>query len=413
MRVLIVKTSSLGDVIHTLPALTDAARALPDIRFDWVVEEAFAEIPHWHPAVDRVIPVAMRRWRKHPLQARRSGEWAAFRSAISTRRYDVVIDAQGLLKSAWLARHARGPLHGLDRRSAREPLSSLFYQHCHAVAWGRHAVLRVRELFAQALGYPVPTDRDLAPGDSSARGAALSSASCGFDPYGLDRERVLAGGAATPATDSRPYLVFLHGTTWDTKHWPELYWRRLAERASAAGWQIRLPWGSAAECERAERIAAGLDGVCVLPRLSLAGVAAQIAGAHACVAVDTGLGHLAAALAVPTLSLYGPTNPGFTGAWGFGQRHLAADFPCAPCLQKRCTYTPSAADRARPDFALEQPLCFTRLGPERIWRELMTMLNSDAGASAKATRTAAVNVAYSTPPHDTLTSPLNPNSETR
>ncbi|ENO84487.1 lipopolysaccharide heptosyltransferase I, partial [Thauera linaloolentis] len=269
MRVLIVKTSSLGDVIHTLPALTDAVRALPGIRFDWVVEEAFAEIPRWHPAVDAVIPVAVRRWRKHPLQARRSGEWAAFRTAIGARPYDAVIDAQGLLKSAWLARHARGPLHGLDRRSAREPLASLFYRHRHCVAWGRHAVLRVRELFARALGYALPADA----------AAGFGNGAPAADPYGLDRARVMAGSGDARNTGisaaGAPYLVFLHGTTWDTKHWPETYWHQLAERACAAGWQVRLPWGSAAEHERAERIAAGLPGAQVLPRLTLAGVAAE------------------------------------------------------------------------------------------------------------------------------------------
>ncbi|MCK2096996.1 lipopolysaccharide heptosyltransferase I [Thauera aromatica] len=362
MQVLIVKTSSLGDVIHTLPALTDAARALPGIRFDWVVEEGFAEIPRWHPAVDRVIPVAVRRWRKHPLRAWRSGEWRAFTAAIGARRYDAVIDAQGLLKSAWLARHAHGPVHGLDRHSAREPLASCFYRHRHAVAWGRHAVLRVRELFARALGYALPDRPDAAA-----------------DPYGLDRARVLAG-AAQAAGAGAPYLVFLHGTTWATKHWPELYWRRLAERACAAGWQVRLPWGNDTEHARAERLAEGLAGARVLPRLTLAGVAAEIAGAHACIAVDTGLGHLAAALAVPTVSVYGPTNPGFTGAWGAGQRHLASDFACAPCLRKRCRYTPGAADRARPDFAREQPLCFTRLAPERVWVELAAVLDRNEAA---------------------------------
>ena len=381
MRVLIVKTSSLGDVIHTLPALTDAARALPGIRFDWVVEESFAEIPRWHPAVDTVIPVAVRRWRKHPLKARRSGEWAAFRRAIGARRYDAVIDAQGLLKSAWLARHAHGPLHGLDHQSAREPLASLFYRHRHAVAWGRHAVLRVRELFAAALGYVLPADA----ASTSREDAA------GADPYGLDRARLQAARAASTGgqTADAPYLVFLHGTTWDTKHWPEAYWRALAEHAAAEGWQVRLPWGSASERARAERLAAGLAGVHVLPRLSLAGVAAEIAGARACVAVDTGLGHLAAALAVPTVSLYGPTNPGFTGAWGFGQRHLAADFACAPCLRKQCNYAPNAADRARPDFAIAQPPCFSRLPPQRVWAELMTLPGVAAATAQDAPATEA------------------------
>ncbi|WP_418647445.1 lipopolysaccharide heptosyltransferase I [Thauera butanivorans] len=423
MRVLIVKTSSLGDVIHTLPALTDAAHAIPGIRFDWVVEEAFAEIPRWHPAVDRVIPVAVRRWRKHPLQAWRSGEWQAFRATVGLHRYDAVIDAQGLFKSAWLARHAHGPLHGLDKRSAREPLASLFYRHRHTVPWGRHAVLRVRELFAQALGYTLPADAAASLGDQAPT----------HDPYGLDRSRVLAGAGQTDSDGGTPYVVFLHGTTWDTKHWPEAYWRQLAERACAAGWRVRLPWGNAAEHERAERIAANLPGVQVLPRLPLAGIAAEIAGARACVAVDTGLGHLAAALAVPTVSLYGPTNPGFTGAWGFGQRHLAADFPCAPCLKKQCTYVPTAEDKEKAPAPLSRaplspcgrgagrsndgsattrapspqpspargegdrqehpaeaasssgfPYCFTRLPPDDVWQELAVLLDRPDAAATEA-----------------------------
>ncbi|HIQ53746.1 MAG TPA: lipopolysaccharide heptosyltransferase I, partial [Pseudomonas pachastrellae] len=146
MRVLLIKTSSLGDVIHTLPALTDAARAIPGIRFDWVVEEGFAEIPSWHPAVDAVIPVAIRRWRKKPLQAVRSGEWGNFKRRLRETQYDLVIDAQGLLKSAWLTRYARAEVVGLDKSSAREPLAARFYQRRLAVAWGQHAVERTRQL---------------------------------------------------------------------------------------------------------------------------------------------------------------------------------------------------------------------------------------------------------------------------
>lgn len=347
MRVLLIKTSSLGDVIHSLPALTDAMRAIPGIRFDWVVEEGFAEIPTWHPAVERVIPVALRRWRRNLWQTWRSGEWQQFKAAIGARDYDLVLDAQGLVKSAVLTRYARGPVVGLDRASAREPLASRFYARGCSVAWGMHAVERLRQLFAQALGYALPE---------------------GLGDYALDRQRLLAGRAATP------YLMFLHGTTWATKHWPERYWRELAEQLAAQGWAIRLPWGNPEEKARAERIAAGLEGVSVLPKLNLAGVAAELAGARACVAVDTGLGHLAAALDVPTLSLYGPTNPGYTGAYGRGQIHLASDFPCAPCLKKTCAYQPSAEDRQRFDLASEQPLCFTRLNPARIAAELAPLL---------------------------------------
>jgi heptosyltransferase-1 len=329
VRVLLIKTSSLGDVVHTLPALTDAQRAIPGIQFDWVVEEGFAEIPAWHPAVAQVIPVAIRRWRKHPLQTLRSGEWRRFKTRLREARYDLVIDAQGLLKSAWLTRYVQASVAGLDRDSAREPLASRFYDRRYVVPRDQHALERVRQLFAQSLGYSVPE----ATAD-----------------YGLDRSLLAT-------SNEQPYLLFLHGTTWPSKHWPEPYWRELAERMSDFGWAIRLPWGNADEKARAERIAQGLDSVSVLPRLNLGGIAKVIAGARACVAVDTGLGHLAAALDVPSISLYGPTLPGRVGAYGRSQVHLCATGPNA-----------GKGDRHKP--------CFDDLPPERVASELKALLRS-------------------------------------
>jgi heptosyltransferase-1 len=328
LRVLLIKTSSLGDVIHTLPALTDAARAIPGIQFDWVVEEGFAEIPAWHPAVAQVIPVALRRWRKNLWQTLRSGEWQRFKQRLRETDYDLVIDAQGLLKSALLTRYVKAPVAGLDRQSAREPLASRFYARPQAVAWGQHAVERVRQLFALALGYPLPSS----VGD-----------------YGLSRQRLAAGGV------QQPYVLFLHGTTWASKHWPEADWRELAERLNEQGRAVRLPWGNAEEQARAERLAQGLEHVAVLPKLSLAGVAKVVAGASACVAVDTGLGHLAAALDVPCVSLYGPTLPLKVGAYGRGQVHLCATGPGA-----------GSGDRQRP--------CFAGLDAERVGSELEALL---------------------------------------
>ncbi|MCQ2028285.1 lipopolysaccharide heptosyltransferase I [Stutzerimonas zhaodongensis] len=329
MRVLLVKTSSLGDVVHTLPALTDAQQSIPGIEFDWVVEEGFAEIPAWHPAVSQVIPVAIRRWRRHPFQALRSGEWSRFKSRLSETRYDLVIDAQGLVKSAWLTRYVKAPVAGLDRESAREPLASRFYDRRYAIARDQHALERVRQLFAQSLGYSVPET---------------------VADYGLDRNQL-----ATPG--DQPYLLFLHGTTWASKHWPEDYWRELAERMSEFGWSIRLPWGNADEKARAERIAEGLSSVSVLPKLNLGGIAKVVAGARACVAVDTGLGHLAAALDVPSISLYGPTLPGRVGAYGRSQIHLCASGPNA-----------GKGDRHKP--------CFDDLPAERVASELKALLRS-------------------------------------
>ncbi|AHF65663.1 ADP-heptose--LPS heptosyltransferase [Pseudomonas cichorii] len=348
MRVLLIKTSSLGDVIHALPALTDAAQALPGIQFDWVVEEGFAEIPTWHPAVDKVIPVAIRRWRKNLWQTFKTGEWQGFKQRLRETHYDVVIDAQGLFKSAWLTRYVNAPVAGLDKHSAREPIASRFYDRPYPVARGQHAVERLRQLFAQALGYELPA---------------------GLGNYGLKRL------SALDETLEAPFVLFLHGTTWATKHWPEHYWRQLAELMAARGLNVRLPWGNPAEKARAERIAEGLGNAQVLPKLNLAGVARVLASAQACVAVDTGIGHLAAALDVPTISLFGPTNPGLTGAYGKSQVHLAGDYPaCAPCLQKKCTYQPTADDQLRFDLKREWPMCFTRLNPERVASQLGALL---------------------------------------
>lgn len=339
MRVLIVKTTSLGDIIHTLPALTDAGLAIPHIEFDWVVEQPFSEIPALHPLVKRIIPVKVRQWRANPIHAIKTGEWQDFYRAIRAVHYDLVIDAQGLVKSALLTRLAKGIRAGLNFGSAWEPLASLFYQKRYAVNPQQHAVTRVRQLFAVALHYPVPST---------------------VADYGLDKSRL-----ALPASFYGNYLVFLHGTTWPTKHWPEVYWQQLARNAVEAGYQVVLPWGNESEQQRAEAIANNLLNVHVLPKMALQQLAGMIAHAKAVVAVDTGLGHLAAALAVPTISLYGPTDPNLTGTVGANQIHLAAQFECAPCLQRGCSYKLAAS---------VEPACFTAISPERVWQALNPLL---------------------------------------
>jgi len=298
MHALIIKTSSLGDVIHTLPALSDAQRLLPAIRFDWVVEEAFAEVPAWHPAVERVIPLALRRWRRSPMRAWRSGEWTAFRAALRAARYDQLIDAQGLIKSALIAGLVDAPRGGPDRHSAREPLASLAYDRGVDVPRELHAIERTRRLFAQLLGYPMPAT----PID-----------------YGLDLAR-LAGPALPAATNA---LLLLHGTSRADKCWPEPCWRQLMQRAARAGLQVLLPWGSDDEQARAHRLAQGAPSAQVLTRMSLRELAALMLQVRAVVAVDTGLGHLAAALGRPCVSLYGPTGVAQVGTRGAHQAHVA------------------------------------------------------------------------------------------
>ncbi|WP_314419687.1 lipopolysaccharide heptosyltransferase RfaC [Pseudescherichia vulneris] len=299
MRVLIVKTSSMGDVLHTLPALTDAMQAIAGIRFDWVVEEGFAQIPSWHEAVDRVIPVALRRWRKAWFSDPVKAERRAFRETLRAVHYDAIIDAQGLVKSAALVtRLAHGPKHGMDWQSAREPLASLFYSRRHHIAKQQHAVERTRELFAKSLGYSKPQTQ----GD-----------------YAIAQHFV-----EESATDA-PYAVFLHATTRDDKHWPEARWRDLLALMATSGLKIKLPWGAPHEEARARRLAEGFDYVEVLPRLSLEKVARELAGARMVVSVDTGLSHMAAALDRPNFTLYGPTDPGLIG--GYGKNQLAVRSP--------------------------------------------------------------------------------------
>jgi heptosyltransferase-1 len=332
MRVLVIKTSSMGDVIHTLPALADAQAAIPSITFDWVVEEGFTEIPGWHPAVNKVIPVAIRRWRKSILQTLTGGEWRRFKREIRKCHYDCVIDAQGLLKSAALTRLVKAPCYGLDSASIREPLASLAYKHKVQVDKDQHAVERVRELFAKALGYQQPNT---------------------VAQYGLTRKQF----AGSTVADKN--VVLLHGTTWPTKHWPQRYWQQLAHKLTAAGYRVLLPWGSDTERERAKFIAEGDDAVEVLPRLNIKGVATALAQATAVVSVDTGLGHLSAAIGVPTLSLYSPTDPKIIGTSGEQQYHFS---------------TNEIEDTgAEYDVDIE-PENFAKMTPDLVWQRLRPVL---------------------------------------
>jgi len=340
MRVLLVKTSSLGDLIHSFPALTDARSALPGLRVDWLVEEALAEIPLWHPAVERAIPIGLRRWRAGWLKAWRQGEPQALWRALREHRYDLVLDAQGLLKSALPAALAHGPLAGLDRASAREPLASLFYRRRYPVARDSHAVERLRRLFAAALGYGLPeTDPDFA--------------------IRLPELQVAA----------QPGILLFHGTTWASKHWPEPYWVELLGLLKANGEQARLAWHSPEERLRAERLMRQADWGVLLPRMGLSELAHCLRGARGVVGLDSGPAHITAALGTPAVTLYGPTSPGLTGALGPLQRNLVADFACAPCLRRVCQYSgPRPVD----------PPCFERLDPALVWHSLQAQMEARA-----------------------------------
>jgi heptosyltransferase I len=281
-RILFVKTSSLGDVVHHCPAVTDAARSTGGAQIDWVVEEAFTAVARMHGAVRRVIPVALRRWRSALWSAAVWREIAAFRRALGAERYDAVIDTQGLLKSALVTRLASGTRHGMDRASAREPIAARLYDVAHEVPRALHAVERNRRLTAAALGY--------------ARNGACD--------YGLQREAAGRSGA---------YAVFLTMTSRADKLWPEKSWVDLGR---ALALPVVLPWGSAAERSRAERIAAGIGEAVVPQRMDIEALAEVLLGAKSVVGLDSGLTHLAAALGASTVGIYCASDPALTGLYG-------------------------------------------------------------------------------------------------
>ena len=283
LKVLFVKTSSLGDVVHHCPAVSDAARKCPGIEIDWVVEEPFAAIPSMHPAVRRVIPVRLRRWRGAWWRSSTWREIGEFRRRVAAERYDAVIDTQSLLKSALVSACALGERHGMDSSSARESLAASFYHHRHAVPRGMHAVERNRRLTAAALGYELDLPLD----------------------YGLQR--------ASDASSDTPYAVFLTMTSRADKLWPDERWVELGKHLNM---RIVLPWGSEEERARASRIAAALPQAEVLPRMTVEQRARLFGRAQAVIGVDTGLTHLAAASGVRTVGIYCGSDPALTGIYG-------------------------------------------------------------------------------------------------
>jgi heptosyltransferase-1 len=293
-EILFIKTSSLGDVVHHMPAITDARRHLPDAWFAWVVEEDYAPLARLHPGVDDVIPVATRRWRRNPLAPATWREIGRFRADLRARSFAAAIDTQGLLRSALIARAVRGIRHGYDRASIREPLACQFYDVRHRVEWRAHAIPRNRALCALALGYEAKHPLD----------------------YGLDRAAIVG----TPAV--RPYAMLIHATAKPGKLWADEHWVAVARGVRDRGFDVVLPWGTSAECVRSGAIATAAaigEGHGHVPdRRPLDAAAALIAGASFVIGVDTGLLHVAAALGVPLVAIFIDSEPGLTGPMGGG-----------------------------------------------------------------------------------------------
>jgi heptosyltransferase-1 len=300
--VLLIKTSSLGDVIHQMPAVTEARLRLPGMRLTWVVEDAFAPLAALHPGVDTVVAVASRRWRRALHQRATWREVGGFMRTLRARTYDTVLDTQGLFRTALIARLARGLRHGYDANSARESWAATFYDVRHGVDRSLHAIARNRMLTGLALGY-------------SPDGAV---------DFGLDRARLAPASAARTA-------VLLHGTARTEKEWPESHWNALAAALAGRGYDVVLPWGTAQERARANRIA-DVAKARVPERRALNEVANMLAGATFVVGVDTGLVHLAAALGVPLVAIFVGSESRLTGPMGSGPMAVVGGMDQTPAV---------------------------------------------------------------------------------
>lgn len=326
-KILIVRTSSLGDLVHMLPAMSDIVRHVPQAQIDWIVEDSFIEIPSWHSGIHDVIPVAHRRWRKHWWSAQTRVARAALRRTLGERHYDIVLDMQGLMKSIWLVRQTHGQRHGLDRRSAREPLASFFYDVKHTVEFWQPAVTRQRTLASLALGYTYSGPPD----------------------FGLGR---ITGGAVT-----EDYAVIMPSASRDDKLWPEQDWHMVFRHLTERGLRLKLLAGNAHEAARAQELVAGNAAAQVLPRMNLTDIAHVLARASVMVGLDSGLTHLSAGLGRPTIGIYRASTPVRTPLEG-------------------SSYTASLGERGNPPSArtvvsaIDQALAFTETSTHNQDEEL-------------------------------------------
>lgn len=336
MRILLVKMSSMGDIFHTFPALSDICQHYPDAKIDWVVEESFSEIVAWHPGVHKVIPIRLRRW----IKARNKQDWQEFknwRNSLRHTTYDHIIDAQGLLKSALVAKCAKGKgVDGYAKQSAREPMTHWFYKRHHLVNKDQHAVERTRQLVGKALGYTPTTTLN----------------------FGINQN--------FSAVKKNPHkLIFIIGTSWVTKLWETSEWQALTKIAIDAGFSVEIIWGSADEQAIADKIIAFCpQATRPEQRLSITTIAEKLVEAAGVIGLDTGFSHLAGALETPTIALYGATSPVKVGLIGEHTQNLqlTETLACMPCHKRHCKWLPENSH--------ETPQCMSGITAQQVWLAL-------------------------------------------
>lgn len=303
-KVLIVKLSSLGDVVHAMPAVQDMRHALPKVQIDWVVEGAFAPLVARCVGVHQVIPCELRKWRKSPFAQKTRAEWRAFKHRLQAQHYDAVIDLQGLSKSAlvsWLARTAtdgrRIAMANQTEGSGYEAPTRWVADTAIHLESHVHAVRRARLLCAQALGYAAegPAQFGLVPGVQAVQ------------PWEA------TGGGNNSFAPRKPCVALVHGSSRGDKQWPVASWIALGQRLNHSGFSVALAHGNSAEKATSEAIAAELDDAWVWPAMGLDALTDTMAQCAGVIGVDSGLSHIAVALGLPHVQIYN-----FDTAWRTG-----------------------------------------------------------------------------------------------
>jgi heptosyltransferase I len=333
--------SSMGDIFHTFPAVSDIKSHFPDAEIDWVVEDGFKEIVAWHPGVHDLIPIYLREWiKKHNKKSWK--EFIHWKKTLQQKSYDYIIDAQGLVKSTFIAKLAKGKeIHGYDRYSARESMSAWFYHLGHFVNKEQHAVDRTRQFFAKIFGYTLSNSLNFGIKQNFSHLEKLSNK-----------------------------LIFIIGTTWQTKLWSTEEWKKLTKIAITAGFNVEIIWGSASEKEIADEIIRNCPSARrPEQRLSITTIAEKLVTATAVIGLDTGFSHLAGALETPTIALYGPTSPLKVGLIGEHthnfQTHPALD--CMPCHKRQCRWLPENSTLT--------PECMLSINAKTVWNLLQEKLS--------------------------------------
>jgi heptosyltransferase-1 len=357
-RILIVKLSSMGDVLHALPVLSDIKQALgDDTQIDWVAEPNYACLLKDHPYIHQLHTLSFRQYKGY-LKSIRSDEARQLKQFLKNHPYDAILDLQGLLKSAWVCRWAKGIRYGYDSKSIREPWASWFYHQKFPVSKNLHAITRMRELAAKALGYEV---------------------SAGEPSYGLNTKTSGSQANCIPGTtnhseenkcfnkedDRYPQLILFPFTTWGTKHWPTEHWHAFINLAKNH-FHITIAWGSQNEYRQAQSFCENTTNCQLTPDLNVEGMKNFLKDCDAFIGVDTGFAHLATAMNIPGIVLMGPTDKNESGPLGNNQLALDVELSCRPCHKRVCSL-PIEPNSLRPK-------CLARISPEFVLKNLQKIL---------------------------------------